>query len=130
MPAHPTFPNGWHAQHESIIRHVPSNHSARPNKGIAADAGATNDGCIGPDCRSPANSGSLIEMATYNLGSRIHHIGEHTGGAAENIIFKLNTRINGNIVLNFDVVTNGGIRGDENILAKDAVLSNSSVGTD
>jgi hypothetical protein len=130
VPAHPAVPAYRHTYHESIIGHVPGNHSARGNKSIAADLNAANNGGIGAYRSAPPDQGSFIKAVTHYLASGIGHICQHAARSEKYIIFEDRPAINGDVVLNLAVASELHAVGNEHILAEYAISTDFSAGTD
>jgi hypothetical protein len=67
-------------------------------------------------------------MATLDLGPGIGDVGKDTRWATEHIIFQFNPRIDRNIILDFNIVTNDNLAGDKDILAQVTILSDTRPG--
>lgn len=72
----------------------------------------------------------MIFVSTVNLTAGIDDIGEDTGGTQETIVLNDHTGVDGDIVLDLDIIAEDHAGGDNHILAKVAVLTDLSAGHD
>ena len=66
--------------------HVPGDHGAGGNEGIASDRDAANDGRIGADGRATLDDRSLRLGPTRDEGARVTNVGEHRRGPNEHVV--------------------------------------------
>lgn len=59
-----------------------------------------------------------------DLTAGIDHVGEDHGWAQKYAILQRNSAVHGDIILDFDLVSNLSVRADEHVLTDNAVLSN------
>lgn len=130
MATHPTLLPSWNTHHERIIRHIAVDDSSGSDEGIAPNGDATDNGGIGANGGTPFNQSFLIFVTTVNLTAGIDDIGEDAGGTQETVVFDDDAGVDGDIVLDLDVVTEDDTRGDDHILAEAAVFANLCAGHD
>src|SRR5262245_53336077 len=98
MSTHPARADGWHTEHQRIVRDITPHHCPGPNKGILPNSGATDYRRIGTDGGPAAYQGARIQMMAHNLRAWVDDIGEDARRAAEDVILQLDTRIDRDIV--------------------------------
>ena len=64
-----------------------------------------------------------INPMNWEMGSWSHHVGEHTRGTTEHIVFKFNTLIQRNVVLYAATIANVDIVAHIDILPQRAVVA-------
>ena len=101
---------------------------ASPDHGKAPNRISAHNGGISPDGGSTLHQGNLEFVFPLNESPRIDNIREHHGGAAENVIFKLNALIYGYVVLDLHAVADLHIVGNVHVLTEGAVLANGRSG--
>ena len=102
--AHPASLAGRVSVNQRIIGNVPGHNGTGAHKSILADGGAANHGAVGAQRRTFANQRGLVLVFPDNMAPRVRHIGEDHRGSAEDVILKDTTGVDGNIVLDFNVV--------------------------
>jgi len=130
MAAHPALLMGRDTEHEGIIRHVPTDDGTGTNEGVATDGGTTDDGGVGTNGGTAFEKGLLVFFAAIELAAGVDDIGEDAGGTEEAIILDDDAGVDGDIVLNFDVIADEDTRGNDDILTEVAVFPNYRAGHD
>lgn len=130
VPAHPSFPACRHAYHQSVIGHVAGHNRSRCNKSIAADLDSTNDRGVGAYGGAAADEGFFVQTVANHLAPRVGYIGQDAAGAQKDIVLQYCSAINGNIVLEFAVVSYPDAIRNKDILAEIAVGPDYGSGTD
>ena len=130
MTAHPSLKSAWNSHDKAIIRHVLGDDGAGGNEGVAAEGDAADDGGIGSDGGAAADQGPLVEAVPFDLTAGIGDICQDAGGSQEDVIFNFGARVDGDVVLHFDVGADLDIVGDHGVLSKDAVAADHCPGAD
>ncbi len=130
MTTHPPSELAGDPDDKTIIRNVPGDDRPGCDKGIATQGNTTNDCGIGPDGGTAADESPLVEGVPFDLTPGIGDIGQHAGGAEEDVIFDLGACVDGNVILHFDIRSNLNIIGNHGVLSKDATAPNHSTRAD
>src|SRR6476659_4459919 len=101
--AHPSHPPRRNSHHQSKGWHIAPDNCAGSYKAVLPQGYTTQDGGISSDGRPAPDPGCLVFGLPRNMASRVHHVGKDAAGAAEHVVFELNTLINGHVVLHLDV---------------------------
>ena len=129
MTAHPSLEAAGDAEDKAVVRHVPGDDRAGGDEGVAAESDAADDGGIRADGGAAADQGPLVEAVPFDLTAGIGDISQDAGGAQEDVIFNFGARVDGDVVLHFDVGADFDIVGNHGVLAKDAVAADHRAGT-
>jgi hypothetical protein len=123
MAAHPTDSPGRDTNHQGIIGHVFRHHGPRSHEAISPEGDAADNRGIGSDGCPATQEGLLIEIVPDNLGAGVRYIRENATGSEENVVLDDGPRVDGDIVLNLDVVANHNAARDTDVLAQDTSLA-------
>ncbi len=115
--AHPTFYPGGVAVYQSVVRDIPGDDSARANKAVPAQSDTADDGGVGANGSALANPSLAIFILAGDMAARVDHVGENAGGTQEAVVLNDHSGIDGDIVLDLDVVAEDHAGGDDHILA-------------
>ena len=124
--AHPPYLPGRHTGHQGIIFHV-----FRHN-GSSGNQSATPYRMTAHSCAIRAEGGSFTHARTRvnsvhrEVRPRSIYICKNAGRATEDIVFKLNAFVDGNIVLDPDTIPTVDIVANLHILAQGTILTNYS----
>src|SRR5687767_9091814 len=108
----PTYMLPGIAYNKRIWQYRLGNHGARPDQRKTTDLVSAIDGGIGSYTGSFANHCLFVFVFANDGASRVGHIGKNHAGAEKNIVFTNNARVNGNIVLDFYIITQYNARGN------------------
>ena len=109
---------------ESIVGNVFGDNGTSGDEAITTQGDAADDGGVRSDAGAPADQGGLVKAATADLGAGIGDVGQDAGGAKEDIVLNGRAGVDGDVVLNLDVVSHGDGRGDHGVLAEAAISAN------
>src|SRR5215467_4453223 len=125
MAAHPAHLTSRVSDDQREVRHVFGHYGTRSDEGISANGRAADDCRICADGAAPLQNRGFVESMPVDLGTRIRDICEHAGRPEEDIVFNRYTCVDRHVVLNLDVVPDDRAAVDVDVLADDALLTNS-----
>ena len=86
--------------------------------------------CIGADCHSAPHHRPHVLPPADDLRARVDNVGEHHGRAAKHVVFHLDSLVEGNVVLYFDVVANDDSSADKTVLPEGAASADAAAAHD
>src|SRR5712664_2668701 len=128
--AHPPHAARRHADHQAVGGHVGRDHGARADERVLAECDAANDGRVGPDGAAALHERAPVFVLARDVAARVHHVGEHAGGPAEDVVFQLDALVNRDVVLDLDVVADFRPGHHDDVLAEVAALAVHGAGHD
>src|SRR4051812_8079513 len=103
-PTHPAHLPRWIADHQGECRHILCHHCACTDETIFAERVSADDGRIRADRGTAAYRRAVKLVLARHVGARIIDIGEDAAWTAEYIVGKLNTVIEGHIILDLTAI--------------------------
>ena len=128
--AHPPYLPGRDTGHQSKIFYVFRHNGTGGYQGAAPYRMTAHYRAIRAEGGSLAHARTRINSVHREVRPRSIYIRENTGRATEDIVFKLNAFIDGNIVLDPDTIPNVDIVANIHILAQGTILSDDSPALD
>jgi hypothetical protein len=98
-------------------------HGSRANECVLADRNSADDRGVCSKRCAALNQGALIFRFPVYVAARSDHIRKNHRWPTENVVFQFHTRVQGDVVLNFDVVANAYSAGDVYVLPQNAHTS-------
>jgi len=94
------------------------------NEAVTPECQTADHGCVGADAGSPHDQCSFVFVLPWHAAARVYYVGKHCRGSAKDVILEDDSRVDGDIILNFYVVADDAARRDDYVLAHIAVFSN------
>ena len=115
------------AGYQRKVRNIPSDHGSSADERVAANGDAADDGGIS-SYRSAAHDQRLaVLILSRDVAPRIDDVGEYHAWATEDIVLDRYAFVDGDVVLDADVVAEDGATGDENALTEGAAFTDLSI---
>src|SRR3546814_5241545 len=111
-------------------RNISVDHAAGPDEGILADRYAADDGTVSAERRAALHQRRTVFVLAGDSRARIVDVGKHHAGTAKHIVLKADGVVYRDVVLDFHIVANDDIVGDEDVLPKRAARTDSGPRTD
>src|SRR4029077_19130571 len=89
-----------------MIRNVLGDNRAGADEGIFADCSSANNGGICAETCTTSDQGALVFIFPVDVASRVVDICEDHRRTTKNVVLELNARVQRNVILDFDVVSN------------------------
>jgi hypothetical protein len=121
VAAHPALEFAGNPGHQGVIRNNTLDDGARRDKCESADGGSAYDRGVGADGSAVTHQRAGVLVMSHDFRAWIGDIGEDAGGTAENIILELDAGIEGDVVLNFDIVADYDAARHVHVLAQNAL---------
>ena len=113
-----------------MVGYIFRNYSASADEGVTADGMAADDGAVGAKRCALFDEGGAHLVHFADFSPRVVYVGEYHRRAAENAVFKCNTFINADVVLDFAFIADDGVGADNDVLANVAVFAYFGTGKD
>ena len=130
MTAHPAGLAARHALDQGIVGHVLGDDGAGGNETVAPEGDPAYNRRVGPDRGSAADQGLLVKALPADLRARVGDVGQHAGGAEENVILDHRARVDRHVVLRLHVASDGDAVGNEGVLPENAFIADYCSGAD
>src|ERR1051326_3169136 len=101
---HPAHSARRHPDHQSIGRDIGGDHGAGTDERVLPDGTPTDDRGIGTDAGATPDQRQRVFVLARYVTARGQDIGEHAGRTAEHVIFQRYALVDGDVVLDLDVV--------------------------
>ena len=128
--AHPPYLPGRYPSHQSIILYVFRHNGAGSDQSTAPYRMTTHYCAISTEGGSLAHARTRVNTVNREVRPRSIYIRKNAGRATEDIVFKLNAFVDGNIVLDPDTIPNVDIVANIHILAQGTILTDNSPALD
>jgi hypothetical protein len=115
------------AINQSIVGYVARHNRAGSHKRVPPYCGATDYGAVRPEGSALLYQSPPVLIPAHDVAARIHDVGEYHGRPAEYVVLQDAAGINGDIILDLDVVTDGYIWGDYDVLTDIAVVADPAI---
>src|SRR5207247_2660311 len=122
VAAHPPGLSGRIAHHKGVVRNVPGYHRTGRHKRVPPDRDTANNCRVGADGTTALQSGLFVQRVPVDLGAWVADVGQHTGWPQEHLVLNDGPRVDGDIVLDFDAVSNHRSAIHVDVLADDAAV--------
>src|SRR6266566_4872118 len=126
VAAHPTRLSRWISNHQRKVWNFLGDHRTGSNKRVSADLYSADDCRICPDCAAALQQSSFVQRVPVHLGPWISDICQNTRWAKKHVVLNDRTRVDGHVVLNFDVVPDHRPAIDVHILSNNTTFSDAS----
>lgn len=117
-----------HSVDECVRGDIFAHHTARTDEAVFTQCDPADDGGIGSDGAAFFKERRAELLFALNECSWVDNVGEDHAGAEENPIFNDYAFVDGDVVLDFDLVTKCYIRANGTVLSHHALLSQNSAG--
>ena len=128
--AHPPYLPGRNPGHQSIILYVFRHNGSGSDQSAPPYRMTAHNRAIRTEGSSLAHARARVNSVHREVRPRSIYIRENAGRATEDIVFKLNAFVDGNIVLDPDTIPNVDIVANIHILAQGTILTNDSPALD
>src|SRR5262249_45566616 len=128
--AYPSNDAGWDTHYERVIGNVLRHHGSRTDERVRADGVAADDCAVCPQCRAPSHGRRRVLIFPRHVAARGAHVRKDHRRATENVVFKGDTRIERNVVLDLHVIANHDARRDQHVLPDVALAADDGAGHD
>ncbi len=108
--------------HQSKVLYIGCHHRAGTYHGTAADGMAAYYRTVGAERRAFAHARTRINSMYGKVSPRGVHVGEHAGGAAEDIVFQFDAFIYGYVVLDAYAIAYAYAGTDIDVLSQGAII--------
>ena len=124
--AHPPYLPGRHAGHKRIVFNIFGHNGTGGNQRATTYRMTAHYRAIRAERCAFAHARTRVNSVHREVRPRSIYIRENAGRATEDIVFKLNAFVDGNIVLDPDTIPNVDIVANIHILAQGTILSDDS----
>src|ERR1017187_5288155 len=118
MPAHPGGAASGDTHHQGVFRHILGHDGAGGNKRISANGRAAHDGRVGADRGAFADDRLLVHVPAHDFAARIDDVGQNAGRPEEDVVLDDGAGVEGNVVLDLDVVADLDMARHQDVLPK------------
>src|SRR5258708_21737640 len=105
VPAYPAAHPARCSEHEGVVGDATRHDGARGDEAVAAEGDAADDRGVSANGGAPANERRLVEIAPGDLRAGIGYVGQHAGRTEEDVVLDRRAGVDGDVILDFDVVT-------------------------
>ena len=116
--AYPTRLRGRHASHQCVSGYVARNHGPGRHETIFAEGYSANDSCVRTDRGASFDQGAAVFIFAIDVAAWIYNVGEDHGRPTENVVLQLDPGVDGNIVLDLDIIPDLYGRADYHVLSQ------------
>ena len=124
------FQSAWNADDETVVGHVFGDDSSSGDEGVAAKGDAADERGVCAYRASTTDGGRLVKAVPFDLRARVGDVGQDARGPEEDIIFNDGAGVDGDVVLNLDVVPDLHAVRDHGVLAENAAFADDCAGAD
>ena len=122
--ADPAYLTCRNSGHQSVVLYIGGHHGAGAYHGAAADGMTAHYRAVRTEGRALAHARTRVNPVHRKVRPRGVYVGEHAGWTAEDIVFQLDTFVNGNIVLDAYAIAYAYAGTDIDVLSQGAILPN------